>query len=161
MRHPGPKARGAAGFTLVELLIVVIILGVLAAVVIPTMGGVTDDTRITAFATEMSVLADAAERYQVVEDSSLPDTSSGVWPTEWDGYIRQDQFEAPTPLGGVWDTELNSFGVVSAVGAHFNGGDVPADADLAAVDLMMDDGDITTGKVRKLADDRFYYVLEE
>jgi len=161
MRPTGRKATSAAGFTLVELLIVVIILGILAAIVIPTMGGVTRDTRISAFATEMSILADAAERYQVVEDMPLPDTSSGVWPVEWDGYIRKDQFESGTPFGGVWDTELNSFGVVSAIGAHFNGGTAPSDDDLTAVDVMMDDGDITTGKVRKLAADRFYYVLEE
>ena len=33
--------------------------------------------------------------------------------------------------------------------------------DLIAIDELMDDGDIDTGTVRRLADNRYYYVLAE
>ena len=155
-----PHSRSKSGFTLVELLIVVVILAIIAAMAIPSLNAMTADTRQKAFAAELTILVEAAQRYHIRNDEHLPDTSSGVWPTEWDGYIREDQFESGTPLEGVWDFELNSFGVAAAVGAHFNG-TAPANADLVAVDQIMDDGDLTTGSLRLIASDRLYYVLEE
>ncbi len=152
--------RDTRGFTLVELLIVVVVLGILAAMAIPSLGDITTDAKRSAFASDLRILAESANRYNVQNNQHLPDTSSGVWPSEWAGSIPQNQFEAQTPLGGVWDIELNSFGVVAAIGAHF-GADIPSDADLSAVDAIMDDGNLGTGVVRKLAADRFYYVLEE
>jgi len=150
----------AQGFTLVELLIVVVILAILAAMAIPSLNSFTADAKHAAFASELNVLAEAASRYHVRNEQHLPDTSSGVWPSEFDGYIKEGQFESGTPLGGVWDTELNSFGVTAAIGAHFNGAQ-PSNDDLTAIDVLIDDGDISTGTVRTLGSGRYYYVLEE
>lgn len=155
------NTRRVHGFTLVELMIVVVILATLAAMAIPTFKDMTADSRRTAFASELRILAEAANRYEVLNDQHLPDTSSGVWPSELAGSIKQNQFESETPLGGVWDMEIGSFGISAAIGAHFNGGTTPSNEDLVAVDTLMDDGDLTTGTVRALAADRLYYVLEE
>lgn len=151
--------RHRRGFTLVELLIVVVILAILAAMAIPTMNTMTAEAKQSAFASELRILAEAAGRYRVLQDEHLPDTSTGVWPVELAGSINQAQFEAETPLGGHWDTELNSFGITAGIGAHFDG-DAPDNADLLAVDAMLDDGDLTTGTVRTIAADRLYYILE-
>jgi len=51
------------GFTLVELLIVVIILGILAAVAIPQFGTSTDDAREQSLRTNLATLRNAAELY--------------------------------------------------------------------------------------------------
>jgi general secretion pathway protein G len=52
-----------AGFTLVELLIVVIILGILAAIVLPQFASTTDDAKTAALDTDLSGLRSAIELY--------------------------------------------------------------------------------------------------
>jgi prepilin-type N-terminal cleavage/methylation domain-containing protein len=56
-------SRKQSGFTMVELLIVVIILGVLAAIAIPQFAGNTDDARLSALDTSLSELRNAIEMY--------------------------------------------------------------------------------------------------
>ena len=73
-----------------------------------------------------------------------------------------DTWTEPTPLGGVWDSELDSFGVWSALGVHFNGiGATPSTAEMAEVDDAIDDGDVTAGAFRQLASDRYDFVIQE
>jgi len=159
--HDRPKTRNQ-GFTLVEILIVVVILGILAAIVVPQFASASDETRRAAFAQELRVFADAADYFHVKTGSPVPDGSSGVMPVVWAEYIDQAEFEAGTPLGGVWDTEYNDNGVTSAVGVHFDGtGDTRDDAYMTLVDELIDDGDLTSGTFRKLADTRYYRVLVE
>ncbi|MDQ7014427.1 MAG: type II secretion system protein [Planctomycetota bacterium] len=66
-----------AGFTLVEILIVVVILGILAAIVVPQYLGATQDaTEKTAFH-EMKRLRKAVEVYLIRHGNGLPDVEEG------------------------------------------------------------------------------------
>jgi type II secretion system protein G len=65
----------SAGFTLVELLVVVVILGILAAVVVFAVGGSTEKAQTSACGAERSSLETAIEAFRA---------SEGSYPTEID-----------------------------------------------------------------------------
>jgi general secretion pathway protein G len=52
-------------FTLVELLLVLVILGILAALVLPRFGGITQRGRVTAAATQISTFKTALNNFEV------------------------------------------------------------------------------------------------
>ena len=63
--RPGDRYRPfAAGFTLVELLIVVIVLALLAAVVIPQFSESSDDARLASLKANLTLMRSAIDRYK-------------------------------------------------------------------------------------------------
>jgi prepilin-type N-terminal cleavage/methylation domain-containing protein len=60
------------GFTLVELLIVVIILAILAAIVVPQFGSSTEDARVATLKSDLANLRDAIELYYHQHNGNYP-----------------------------------------------------------------------------------------
>ncbi len=150
------------GFTLVEILIVVVILGILAAIVTPQFAGASEESRRAAFVEELRVFVDAAEYFTAREGRFLSDGGSGDCPAEFEDYVDVYEFEAGTPIGGVWDTEYNDSGVTSALGVHFNiASEARDDAFMTIIDGIFDDGALDAGMFQKLASDRYYFIIEE
>lgn len=76
------------GFTLVELLVVVVILGILAGVGIQQFGNVQERARQSAHEANVKVLTSAAQMYALLEDvqSTIPITEDELVPyylAEW------------------------------------------------------------------------------
>src|SRR5256885_8451024 len=61
------------GFTLVEILIVVIILGILAAIVIPQFTNASQDARESALLSQLQTLRSQIELYKLQHKDALPD----------------------------------------------------------------------------------------
>lgn len=61
------------GFTLVEILIVVIILGILAAIVIPQFTEASNDARTSALSSDLQTLRSQIELYKVQHNERTPD----------------------------------------------------------------------------------------
>lgn len=66
-----------AGFTLVEILIVVVILGILAAIIVPSFATVRDQASVGTTQSELEKVRRAVEVYQVRNENSLPDVTAG------------------------------------------------------------------------------------
>lgn len=73
------KVRSA--FTLVEILIVVIILGILAAIVVPQFTSASEDAQISNTETQLSTIRNQIELYRVRNNAQYPDfvTFAGHW----------------------------------------------------------------------------------
>ncbi|TVQ79977.1 MAG: type II secretion system protein [Phycisphaeraceae bacterium] len=150
------------GFTLVEILIVVVILGIIAATVIAQVSGMSVEAARSAFATELRIFRDACHAYRVKYGDWPANAESGVLPSGLEEYIKPRAWEKGTPIGGVWDIETNSSGIGFGVGVHFNGvGTTRDDEFMITIDDMMDDGNLETGSFRKIAEDRYFIVIEE
>ena len=63
MQSNTQRRSSEAGFTLVELLIVVIILGILAAIVVPQFGSSTDDAKSASLDTSLTHVRGAVDLY--------------------------------------------------------------------------------------------------
>lgn len=158
-RNRPRQAAARRGFTLVEVLIVVVILGVLASIVVPAFGGTTDEARKGAFITELQIFADAAEYASAKTGGLIEDSSTGDVPPELEPYIDSAGWLDGTPIGGEWDIEANENGVTLAIGVHFQG-DNPGDEFMQDIDARFDNGDLGTGAFRQLVDsNRFYWVV--
>jgi len=73
----GRFIRNNAGFTLIELMVVIIILGLLAAIVMPRIVGETDKARYGAAQAQMRILEDALKRYKL-DNGLFPTTEQGI-----------------------------------------------------------------------------------
>ena len=70
------------GFTLVEILIVVIILGILAAVVIPQFTEASNDARASAMSSDLQTVRSQIELYKIQHLDAMPGSVVGVTLTQ-------------------------------------------------------------------------------
>jgi len=61
-----------SGFTLVEMIIVIIIMGILAAVIVPQIGTTSDDAKLSAVKQDLSSMRNAVEIYYSQHNSAYP-----------------------------------------------------------------------------------------
>lgn len=76
-RTPVHRRSRQRGFTLVELLLVLVILGILAALVLPKFTGRTEQARITAAQTQISTFGTALDAFEV-DTGSYPRGQDGL-----------------------------------------------------------------------------------
>ncbi|RMH58536.1 MAG: type II secretion system protein GspG [Candidatus Hydrogenedentota bacterium] len=72
-----PASEPDSGFTLAEILVVVVIIGILAAFVLPRFVGKTEEARLTAARGEIAALATALRNYNIDHDR-FPTTDEGL-----------------------------------------------------------------------------------
>src|SRR5437773_10849404 len=80
----------ASGFTLVEILIVVIILGILAAIVIPQFTSASQDARKNSVVSQLQTLRSQLELYKLQHLDQLPSTLIGGSPAWTQMTIKTD-----------------------------------------------------------------------
>ena len=135
-----PRRQLARGFTLIELMVVVVIIGVLAALIVPNVLNRTDDARATAARTDVNNLLQALklykldnQRYPTAEqglDALVHKPTAGVVPPNWKPYLDKlpsdpwghpYQFISPGLKGEV---DVFSFGADGQAGGEGKDADI-------------------------------------
>jgi general secretion pathway protein G len=134
------KPRKQCGFTLIELMVVLAIIGVLAALIVPNVLGRADDARITAARTDVGNLMQALKLYKL-DNQRFPTTEQGLnalilkpttepVPVNWKPYLdklpsdpwgRPYQYLNPGIKGEV---DVLSFGADGQSGGEGNNADL-------------------------------------
>jgi len=145
------------GFTLIEILIVVVILGILASVVIPQFARASGDSSNAAFAHDIKLMARLISVQQHHSGTWPAEQPAGTFPPEMLGKLDPGDWIKATPLGGAWDYDRDAFGVIAGVSVELPD---RTPAQMLEIDKMIDDGNLTTGAFRQRTNGYIYILAE-
>jgi len=134
------RARSYSAFSIAELLIVVAVLGILAALVLPELQGHATEAKAAAAANNLHLLRAAIELYAAQHNAVAPGYFNGVvtpwiFPVQITGYTSRNGNAAGQPgpqfpYGPYLDEiPANSFNNKNSVNVLSDGEDFPAEAD--------------------------------
>jgi prepilin-type N-terminal cleavage/methylation domain-containing protein len=152
--------RRETGFTLVEIMIVVAVIALLAAIAAPSFMRARKRAQNAKFINALRIGSDAADLYAIENEGRYPpDVNRGVVPPELASYLDPTfDWTAPTPIGGRWDWEFGVHSVTAAISVVLDG--TPDVGRMTEIDRQYDDGDLTTGRFRQFGADRYAVIIQ-
>jgi general secretion pathway protein G len=127
----------ADGFTLIEIMVVVVIIGILAATIIPQFVGTTHDAKVSAAKAHVAELESALERFYVHMDRyptmeeglkilvEAPATEDKKWRGPYIKQLRNDPWGSPYQYRNPGVHHTTSFDIWSRGADGVDGGEGP------------------------------------
>jgi general secretion pathway protein G len=124
--------RTKRAFTLIEILIVVVILGILAAIVIPQFTDASEEAMLSSVQSQLQTLRSQVELFRVKSGGTLPDLINN----QWDELVNGDYIQQ-APVNPFSDTTTVAAAAGAGVAWIWDGADLTA----ADPDDVEGDGD--------------------
>lgn len=154
---PRGRPEGASsGFTLVEIMTVVVIIGLLCAVAIPAISRLKRNAQSNRFISDLRAFSQAFETYSVRTGQWPPDGTPAVVPTGMSGEFRNAAWIANSSIGGQWDWDYKQFGFTAGISIYQP--TVPV-TQMQEIDKKIDDGNLNTGHFRARTSG-YIYILQ-
>jgi prepilin-type N-terminal cleavage/methylation domain-containing protein len=159
--------RGSRGFTLVEISVVVLIIGLVASIAVPQIRKSIVIARSEALINDLRVYSQAYQHYMQEKGDWPPGSSSpGVAPAGMGEYLNQTNWAQKTPVGGLyqWETRVLHNGQrIQAAISVVSSGDNEVTTDriqLEDIDRRIDDGNLDTGSFRLGFENQPLFIIE-
>jgi prepilin-type N-terminal cleavage/methylation domain-containing protein len=153
----GFKWAGRRGFSLIELMIVCLIIGVLLMIAIPLFSRVRSRSQNARFANDIRVISGAFDQFAADRGDYPPESGPSVIPSGMGDYLRRAGWTRSTAVGGLWDWDRGVLGITAGVSVvAFT---VPIEQ-MRELDKMIDDGDASHGIFRQ-GGGRYTYVVQQ
>ncbi|WP_299689798.1 type II secretion system major pseudopilin GspG [uncultured Tateyamaria sp.] len=94
--HPSPRRDRQAGVTLIEMMVVLVMISVVAALIVPNVIGRPDEARVSVATTDMRSIAGALQLYRL---------DNGSYPTTTQGLIALAERPQSPPLPRTWPVD--------------------------------------------------------
>ncbi|HEX2860181.1 MAG TPA: prepilin-type N-terminal cleavage/methylation domain-containing protein [Lacunisphaera sp.] len=163
---PSSPLRAMRAFTVVEIMVVVVIIGLLAAAGLPSYRHITMRAKVTALENDLRQFSTAIQTFTTQNGRWPADGEPQTIPTDLTNALS-DNFTHTSPIGGVykWNYDVPADGVAAKaalVVQTASGNPVSDDEELfLMIDRQMDDGVLETGNIQVGSTNSLVFIIEK
>ncbi len=146
-----------AGFTVVEVMLAVVIIGILAAIAIPSFQRIRQQANVSRFVNDLRTMSGQFEGYHFSNARWPADTPAGQLPSGVEGYVSEGSFTQTNAVGSAWKWVNNNS--VIGIGVEY-GGSQQEDVLYMAIAERIDDNNLFSGRFQAIGSDSLVWILE-
>ena len=141
------------GFTLVEIMVVVVIIGILATFLIPATNKSNEKTHSTTLLNDLNKYSDAFEFYNTEHGQWPPNAGFNQIPVGMEDYLpgNYTNSSGPPGTGYMWKGNKATLRLKKPIATV---------AIMLEIDKKIDDGDLSTGRLQKKGSKDYELILE-